>query len=514
MASSGRLVLVFCFFVLFMSSVQAAGLLSVCSGNYPCSSEDKIFPRAHSDDAFINFFYKTDLGSLGSFSNSEATAGVEDVIAILNNTPHSRIRFIKKDSGKLSSDINGDNFQVVLEPSEPHGYSPIVFDNDGSIVDSIFGEGAKNSVLGYADMIFVDAASETILESQAVINGHLFNTVNRFKTKSSLLDEFKLTTSHEFLHMIGIDHSQVHLKEYTDHLSSSFFIINGDDSNLEIIPSMFPVAAKSSLGLLRDDIASIAGAYPDNNFAQAFGTIRGFLRNPSPLTGGNIVAYNVNNPQSEVIASASDLFANNNGEFLLQGLVPGSYILGIEPIYRDFEGPSGVGPHPPPENPDLFPQGFYNGPGKPLAEYKNLNNALSRAFRINLDAGESINGLEINPITFKINSRRLRRAKKLRNDKTRAYPLKVAKTTSLPISVKFSSDRPELVSFAPAVHQFSSAKRRARSARKTIFINLSSREAFKAAFPEMSRANPVEIKISAQDQSTGFEHSQESLFVY
>ena len=140
----------------FIIPANAAGILAVCSdGRDPsnCSKNSIRFPvyELSSNRAVVE--YRVDQGSLGDFDSATLESVVSEILGTWENV--SSLDFQAKGNGFIPFDVNQNNFNAILFPSNPLGYSPIVFDNDGSILTEILGAGSEEDVLGFATAAFL-----------------------------------------------------------------------------------------------------------------------------------------------------------------------------------------------------------------------------------------------------------------------------------------------------------------------------------------------------------------------
>lgn len=495
--------------VTFVSGhVQAAGLLFICtSGGLSCSDANKIFPTYRSNGSVVNVNYRTDQGGLGEVSDPSGIVAL--ALQPYNDLGSTRLQFTSL--GQLDNDINGTNFSSILEPSSPLGFTAIVFDDDGAITDAFFGSGARNSVLGFAGPTFVSVTQETISESQALFNGTLFTAASSGSSQQ-VENNFRSTILHEMAHAIGIDHTQ---GGFLDEFLKARV---GQPASLNKIPIMFPILANPGFSLLRDDIAAVSSpeAYRDPSFDTNFGTIRGELRSSTgaPLKGGNVTAYKIDDT-TEAVSSASDLFVRGTGEFILPGLVPGTYILKVEPIFSDFTGASSVGPFDPPANSNLFPEGFL-APASSSDELLDisLDNALSQARQIEVSANQIVVvniGADVSsslPRTFSIRGRSVRNTTVVSDGETTSGRIRIVKERRRRqrLTLQLSSSNPSLVTVPTQV----SIGRRRRA--KGIEIIFADAAAFESEFEDFATRG-AEITITAIDTNTGFTDSEITLRV-
>lgn len=331
--------------------------------------------------------YRYDKGTLGMFSNSEAIAIIEDLFSDWEAVQTSSINFKQDTPGSLDFDVTADNFDPILNSSDLLGYTPVIFDNDGSLLDAFLGSGAGGSVLGLAGPITVSGGPfvNQIAESQAIFNGRFVN--GNSSDGESSTDSFKGTIIHEFGHGIGLDHSQINVEAIKPGATQE--IRNS-------VPLEFPVAVNDLFVIRTDDASAVSFLYPKDTQLSNFGKIEGaVLRQDgiTPVQGANVIARNINNPMLEAISCVSDFLNDGTGSFTLFAVPPGDYRIEIEPIDLSFTGGSGVGPFTQTKSDKSFQNpvsaGFYIGPNQPITT--DINAALV----VNVSAGQTIDSVNI-----------------------------------------------------------------------------------------------------------------------
>ncbi len=272
--------------------------------------------------------YSPDLGGLGNLSNAEAASLVDEAFAVWGNVGTSAITF--QNAGSLSEDVVASNFNTYDNAND--GINPIIFDEDGSIIDSLYGSGASDGIIGFAGSMANEATCE-YTEGMALLNGRFTSVFN--------YEQFRATFVHEFGHFFGLDHCQI----------NSSFAGNGDTSDDIYIPTMFPTATDddTALGNLNpDDEAALTMLYPvsDSVTNATYGKIKGTVTwdTGGAVLGANVVAMKTDDQFFTQFSSVSDYFRQNTGEFEML-VLPGTYKLMIEPINTSFTGGSSVGPY-------------------------------------------------------------------------------------------------------------------------------------------------------------------------
>ena len=128
--------------VLTASGAQAGGPLSICN-------DVGKTPLAYSP-ATVNLNY--DLGNLGARTKAQADTIVTNAVALWTNVGTATITIGR--GADLPVDVTTANYltYILSSPTFSDGLNPVVYDTDGSIIDAVFGVGARNSVLGFAEI--------------------------------------------------------------------------------------------------------------------------------------------------------------------------------------------------------------------------------------------------------------------------------------------------------------------------------------------------------------------------
>ena len=277
--------------------------------------------------------YLIDRGNLGSFSNSEAVAVVDDCFAVWQAVPTASVSFLN--AGFLPEDITQNNIEAYLTSIDGKGINPVIFDSDGGIIDAIYGRGASDNIIGFSGSS-TDTTGTYYTDGLSLLNGRF--TQDPYNWGPEL---FKATFVHEFGHFIGLDHTQINRQ----------YVHDDNTTNDVYIPTMFPTATDndSSLGRLNpDDEAAVTMLYPaEVQVVNAvYVRISGALhwRSGLPARGANVVAVKLGDEKMSRFSSVSDYCMQGDGAFEML-VTPGTYNFIVEPINPFFTGGSSVGPY-------------------------------------------------------------------------------------------------------------------------------------------------------------------------
>jgi hypothetical protein len=224
-------------------------------------------------------------------------------------------------------------------------------------------------VLGFAGPLFLSDGTTTvpigdpvppgsrIVEGVAFLNGKWIDGVDAPADGNYELSltRFEAVFVHEFGHLSGLDHTQIH----------GLYGLPESDSVLRTTPveTMFPFALDAAQATPeRDDLVALSTLYPTAAFAAATGRITGHVLTSDgvPFSGANVVARNPLD-DADAVSAVSGASGVRPGEFTLGGLLPGArYVVEVGEVDAFHADGSRLGPFAAPV-PLPGPPEFYNG---------------------------------------------------------------------------------------------------------------------------------------------------------
>jgi hypothetical protein len=315
------------FSVLAYSNLSYAGgpsILEGPGGNTPVTYQNPAI-TLHVED-----------GTLGTLSNTDANIFINEAFSLWNNVNTSTIN-LTIDTALINTDINISNFESYIPDVDgtvfhsDDNLNPVVYDNNGEIIDAYFGIGASEDIIGFAASIYTFGSSY-FDEGYAVINGKDLGLTNT---------TFKLLIAHEIGHFFGLDHTQVNIDNQETYPGFPRFC---STSNLENYPLMYPFVCRDVESLHADDVSAVSALYPETNINDNFGILEGrFLdQSGNPVLGANIWVENT--VTGETYSVISDYLKQGTGYYKLY-LPAGTYTLHANSINPEFNGGSGIGPY-------------------------------------------------------------------------------------------------------------------------------------------------------------------------
>lgn len=265
----------------------------------------------------------------------------------------------------VTEDITGSNYTDVYVVNGDSASSKkvtndqftMLFDSDGTITSALDGVANRCIVLGFAGMVLVNDSS-TVEKSQMVINcAHDSGSI--CPGASATDTDVKTVILHEFLHGVGLDHSQAGVDAAGTSSTS-------DDSP---IATMYPVLANASQmsTMNKDDVVGLASLYSNSSLSSSFGTVSGTVvdKNGTEMPCVEVIATNTSD-STDIVTTITGYAGNsptsdfpddctsNCGAYTLKGLKNGAtYQLKAANIHDEFTGGSSIGRCDPPKLYDL-----------------------------------------------------------------------------------------------------------------------------------------------------------------
>src|SRR5262245_13759738 len=300
----------------------------------------------------VPVIYNPDHGTLGQLSNAEALDLVAQAFARwsqVSNLTFSAGAWVPGDIDAAEIPLTNPGHYKHFYRVNGDGLSPVIFDTDGSIIDSIFGTGARFDILGVAGLDDPPGPSPNITGASLVINGAFFDGVGLPDSPEDVSQTALLgVIVHEIGHFINLDHSVLNHEQALD-----------DNAGNDVyVPTMFPLAVLDNTvfaTLNPDDVRAALDLYP---FDEGTFTIAGSVKfGGVPLQGANVVLRKVGDPLMTAysLISGALFFPCNpgsscnpcttacdpgnpppQGAFATEDLAPGSYRACVEQIDTRF----------------------------------------------------------------------------------------------------------------------------------------------------------------------------------
>ncbi|MBL4828219.1 MAG: fibronectin type III domain-containing protein [Spongiibacteraceae bacterium] len=277
-----------------------------------------------------NIPFNPDLGGLGTLDNTQAVEQVEAAFNTWQNIETASASY--SNNGTMPFDIDASNFMpfagLVFDiPAEADGLSPIIFDEDGSIFDTIFG--LNSGVLGFASIEVRDENGIPI-EGVAFLNGGALSN----------LDDLLSVQVHEYGHYSGLAHTVVNGQSILFSDNSGPTESDGfGPSPLEQTETMYPfiISGGGQQSIHEDEKGMYSFLYPTEDFFANSATITGSVilaDGQTPVSGVNVIARSVDNPFSDAHSSISG-DRGITGQYTLNGLTPNTdYVIYVDQILQ------------------------------------------------------------------------------------------------------------------------------------------------------------------------------------
>ncbi|NIM01723.1 MAG: hypothetical protein GTN89_13045, partial [Acidobacteria bacterium] len=251
-------------------------------------------------DPMQNVTYNIDPDGLGTLSQADAEALV--VSAFAEWGAIGVLTFVQ--GAALAEDVNG-----VDSPATNTGHylnfwrksgdmlAPVLFDNDGSIIDGLFGVGAHYDVLGLAGIDDPIDANPIIDEGSIVINGTFFDGLGLPGSPPDLISQEAIrgVIVHEIGHFLSLDHS----------LLGREFASDGIAENDNLVPTMFPSATDDEgqlASLHEDDIAAFRTIYDTSPTTGIAGVV---YAGGIPFQGAQVILRKTDDPYATAYSFVS-----------------------------------------------------------------------------------------------------------------------------------------------------------------------------------------------------------------
>ena len=305
-----------------------------------------------------------DQGPLGKLSNAQARALIEAMMGVWEEVPTSNVAFAPQ--GTLDRDVTADNvadyidgtvcsddFPAVI-PSMVRGESPIIFDNDGRIIDLLAGQGASHKIVGKAAMRCYKGTLANPTEATqafAVFNGLFID--GKPDPDDLDINVYAGIILHELGHFLGLHHSMVNETLFEELLTGSTA-----RNDARFLPVMYPLVLHDSIAstvLKPDDVAAISALYPTKDAATKLSSITGAVVDTgrNGFRGANVGARRQDDPLCQAVSTISGRFctalvddgghasllgdacngtASNRGMFRVDGLSAGKYTVEVSEL--------------------------------------------------------------------------------------------------------------------------------------------------------------------------------------
>lgn len=329
-----------------------------------------------------NIPYQPDQGGLGPWNNVDATALVVSAYQVWEDVPTATATY--SNNGQMPFDITVDNYfpfvtNLFFGENVSDGFSPIAFDEDGSIFVDLFG---FSGVLGFASSDTFDANGVPI-EAVSFLNGG--SILGGFPEA-----DFYGVMVHEFGHYSGMAHTVVNGQNRLFGDTSGPTPNNTyGDAPLDQVETMYPFAivGGGAETLHADDIAFYSTMYPEPGWFAGSGTFSGMVLAPNgttPITGVNVIARNVDNPFVDAVSAITG-DRGVTGEYTFNGLTPGAeYTVHIDQILDGGFSTTPVAL--------IGPEEFYNGANE--STDPNIDDP-SESVNLMASAGATVSGLDV-----------------------------------------------------------------------------------------------------------------------
>jgi hypothetical protein len=199
----------------------------------------------------------------------------------------------------------------LADVGRDYGRAPVIFDADGTIIDDLFGTGARFEVLGISGLdLDASATSDPLIpEASILINGAFYDGIGLPDSPPDVpsREALKAVVVHEIGHFLNLDHSILNHELGND----------GNIPNDVYLPTMYPVASDDlaqGATLHLDDQVALRGLY-DTSLSDRGVTGQVLQDGTSPFQGAQVVLRSTNDPLATAVSvfSGAHYFPCNPG---------------------------------------------------------------------------------------------------------------------------------------------------------------------------------------------------------
>jgi hypothetical protein len=266
-------------------------------------------------DTTRSIVYNIDQGPLGKLSNSKAARVVLAAFEAWQKVDTAKLEF--EESDPLDRDVTGANYDDFIA-GLPSDVNPIIFDNDGTIMQGL---GLSGAAVG---AIFQSTPTGKIAQGILFIDGRVMDGLHNPEDISEA--DLTRAVTRAVGQMLGLGSSDLN-----DEL-----IFDGDVANNTAVPIMYPglILGGGSTPTL-DDRMAISALYPATSFEANTGVIRGQITLADGVTGLQgiaVIARKVDDPINSAVEAISGVtFVNTTRRGSRDPAVRGAFEIRVPP---------------------------------------------------------------------------------------------------------------------------------------------------------------------------------------